>query len=72
MHKFMMLKFVLYKFFNTFAKRVRTPRWVFLVGLICMWKGMAYLMQAEGRNADIAWIRHASTPEKGGSKRFLY
>ena len=54
MHKFMMLKFVFYKFFNTFAKRVRTPRRVFLVGLICMWKGMAYLMQAEGRNADAA------------------
>ncbi len=54
MHKFMMLKFVFYKFFNTFAKRVRTPRWVFLVGLICMWKGIAYLMQAEGCNAGVA------------------
>ena len=51
MHKFMMLKFVLYKFFNTFAKRVRIPRWVFLVGLICMRKGISYLMQAEGCNA---------------------
>lgn len=51
MHKFMMLKFVLYKFFNTFAKRVRIPRWVFLVGLTCMRKAISYLMQAEGCNA---------------------
>lgn len=72
MHKFMMLKFVLYKFFNTFAKRVRTPRWVFLVGLTCMRKAIPYLMQAAGRNADVAESPHASTPAKGGSKRFLY
>ncbi len=72
MHKFMMLKFVFYKFFNTFAKRVRTPHWVFLVGFICMRKAFAYRLQAKGRNAGAAESPHASTPARGGSKRFLY